>query len=74
MAEQKESTLTISKDPSYDKHKLILKGLGLDRVIKFNKGEEIQVTQEELETIGLHRWLIVKKKEVKDVKQDIKQD
>ena len=72
MAEQKESTITISKDLSYDKHKLILKGLGLDKVLKFNKGEEIQVTQEELETIGKHRWLIIKEKE--NVKQDIKQD
>ena len=58
MKEQKELTTTISKSPSYDKHKLIMH-LDLDRTIKFNKGEKIEVTQSELDTIGRHRWLIV---------------
>jgi hypothetical protein len=54
-----ESTITISKNPAYDKHKLRTEGLDIDRVIKFNKFEKIEVTQKELDAIGLHRWLIV---------------
>ena len=61
MKERKELTITISKNPSYDKHKLRTDGLDIDRAIKFNKGEKIQVTEKELEVIGLHRWLIVEK-------------
>lgn len=30
-----------------------------ERVIKFNAGEKIQVTEEELKQIDNHRWLIV---------------
>lgn len=56
---EEQSTVTISKNPSYDKHKLRTEGLDIDRSIKFNKGEKIQVTQDELNVIGLHRWLII---------------
>ena len=57
--QEKQSFVTISKNPSYDRHKLRTEGLDIDRSIKFNKGEKIQVTQKELDAIGLHRWLIV---------------
>lgn len=57
--QEQKSTVTISKNPSYDKHKLRLTGLDLDRSIKFNKGEKIEVTLEELNAIGRHRWLII---------------
>jgi len=65
MEENKElqSTITISRNPSYDKHKLRTVGLDIDRVIKFNNFEKIEVTQEELDAIGMHRWLIVHKEE-----------
>ena len=66
-----EKFIIISKNLSYDKHKLETKGLDIDRVIKFNKGEKIQVTKEELEVIGLHRWLIV---EEENVTEDINED
>ena len=68
-----ESFVTISKNPSYDKHKCRTEGLDIDRVIKFNKGEKIQVSQKELDVIGLHRWLIVEK-EKENVKQNIIKD
>jgi len=55
-----KSGVTISKNPSYDQHKLRLPGLDLARVIKFNKGEKITITEEELKAIGRHRWLEVK--------------
>ena len=73
MAEKKKekSIIIISKNPSYDKHKLRTEGLDIDRAIKFNKGEKIQVTKQELEVIGSHRWLIV---EEENVKQDIIKD
>ena len=60
---EEKSTITISKNPAYDNQKCRTEGLDLDRVIKFNKGEKIKVTQEELDAIGLHRWLIVENKE-----------
>ena len=75
MKEEKELTITISREPSYDKHKLVMH-LDLNRTIKFNKGEKIEVTQEELDTMGLHRWIIVHKTETpkKYVKEDIKEE
>ena len=75
MKEEKELTITISREPSYDKHKLVMH-LDLNRTIKFNKGEKIEVTQEELDAMGLHRWLIVHKTETpkKYVKKDIKEE
>ena len=68
MAKLKEekSTITISRSPAYEKHKLRTVGLDIDRVIKFNNFEKIEVTQKELDTIGLHRWLIVHEKEIKE--------
>ena len=74
MKEEKELTITISREPSYDKHKLIMH-LDLNRTIKFNKGEKIEVTQSELDAMGLHRWIIVHKTETpkKYVKEDIKE-
>jgi len=59
MENVEKSIITISKNPSYDKQKCRTEGLDIDRVIKFNKGEKIQVTQKELDAIGLHRWIIV---------------
>jgi hypothetical protein len=63
MENLEKSTITISKNPAYDKHKLRTEGLDLDRVIKFNNFEKIEVTQEELDAIGLHRWLIIEEQE-----------
>lgn len=62
MAKKKEekSFVTISKNPAYDKHKIII-GLDADRTAKFNKGEKIEITEEEFENIGRHRWLEVEK-------------
>lgn len=63
MAKQKEeqSTLTICKTPGWENHKIILEGIEQDRTDKFNKGESISVTEEELKAIGkIHRWLEVK--------------
>jgi len=68
MKERKELTITISKEPSYDKHKLVMH-LDLDRTIKFNKGEKIEVTQSELDAIGLHRWLIVHDEKIETPKR-----
>ena len=53
-----KSGIVISKSKSYEVHKIVL-GLDKERTIKFNKGEKITITKEELETIGEHRWLEV---------------
>ena len=53
-----ESTVTISKEKSYKDHKIILP-IDAERTAKFNKGETIEVTEEELKTIK-GRWLEVK--------------
>lgn len=53
----------ISKCPNYSKSRVVL-DLDEDRTIKFNSGEVIEVTQEELNQIGLHRWLIMEKENV----------
>ena len=37
----------------------VLVNLDEVRDLKFNAGEKIEVTQEELNAIGEHRWLIV---------------
>jgi hypothetical protein len=63
---EEKLTVTISKNPGYDKQKLRTEGLDIDRVIKFNKGEKIQVTQDELNILGLHRWLIIHPEEIKE--------
>ena len=70
--EESELTITILKNPAYDKHKCRTEGLDIDRVIKFNKGEKIQVSQKELDAIGIHRWLIIEEKE--NVKQSTIKD
>jgi len=65
---EEKSTITISRSPAYDKHKLRTEGLDIDRVIKFNNFEKIEVTQKEFDVIThnavsngqrLPRWLIV---------------
>jgi len=63
MMEEKKpvkSGIVISKSKSYEVHKISLdKYVDKERTIKFNKGEKITVTKEELKTIGEHRWLEV---------------
>ena len=59
MTEKKITGITISKAKSYKDHKIIL-GLDKEREKKFNKGDKITVTQEELETIGKYRWMEMK--------------
>ena len=61
MAKNKEiitSGIVISKAPNYTGHKVLLAGIDEDRSVKFNAGEKIEVSQEELNAIGEHRWLI----------------
>ena len=58
--EQKQSTelkCVISLSPNYWGLKIIT---GLDdlRDTKFNAGDKIEVTKDELKLIGNHRWLI----------------
>ena len=53
-----ESTVTIQKEKSYLNHTVILP-IDAERTEKFNRGEAIEVTQEELKTIK-GRWLEVK--------------
>jgi len=61
MEKKKEikSALTISKAKGYEMHKCLV-NLDPERDAKFNSGNEIEVTKEELEAIGNHRWLEVK--------------
>jgi len=61
MAKNKEtisSALIISKEQSYKGLKILLAGIDKEREAKFNAGEKIEVTKEELNEIGEHRWLI----------------
>jgi len=53
-----KSGIVISKSKAYDVHKISL-GLDKERTIKFNKGEKITVTKDELKTIGDRKWLEV---------------
>lgn len=62
MSEQKELTITISKNPAYDKHKLKTSGMSIDESIRFNKGEKVKVALETLYLWGypqIPRWVIV---------------
>ena len=60
--ENLELTLLISKDQSYKEHKVLL-GLDKEREDKFNNMETIEVSEDELKTIGDHpRWLIKENK------------
>ena len=55
-----KSGIVISKSKSYEVHKISLdKYVDKERTIKFNKGEKITVTKDELETIRKYRWLEV---------------
>ncbi len=58
MAEKKElkSTLSISKAKSYKDIRIIL-GLDTKREKDFNAMKKIEVTKDELNKIGEHRWL-----------------
>jgi hypothetical protein len=53
----------ISKLPEYLKSKVVL-GLDEAREGNFNAGEVIEVTQEELNQIGSHRWLVMENNNV----------
>lgn len=50
--------MLIYKNPNWIDQKILV---NLDEVrdLKFNAGEKIEVTEEELKAIGEHRWLIV---------------
>ena len=50
--------LIISKKPGWSDHKC-LTNLDKERDKLFNKGVKIEVTEQELKTIGKHRWLEV---------------
>lgn len=45
-------------DPNYLGQKILV-NLDEIRDLKFNAGEKIEVTEEELKQIGDHKWLIV---------------
>lgn len=49
---------TIYLNPNYKGQKILV-NLDEIRDLKFNAGEKIEVTEDELNTIGSHRWLIV---------------
>lgn len=55
--------LRISKKPDYLKSKIVL-GLDEVRESSFNAGEIIEVSKEELNQIGDHRWLIMENEDV----------
>jgi hypothetical protein len=59
MAKKKESvsSVIISKMPGYEALKVILAGVDTERQDKFNNMESIEITLEELNAIGKHRWL-----------------
>ena len=63
MAKKITSTLTtsISKAESYKNHKILLAGIDKERQDKFNDMQIIEVSTEELNEIGEHRWLIEEK-------------
>lgn len=49
---------TICLNPNYKGQKILV-NLDEIRDLKFNAGEKIEVTEDELKQIGDHRWLIV---------------
>lgn len=51
--------MLIKKAESYKDHTCILKGIDEERQAYFNAGEEIEITEEEFNLIGYHRWLEV---------------
>jgi hypothetical protein len=48
--------MKIKKTEPYKDKKIIL-NLDIERVESFNKGEEIEITPDEFEKIGIQRWL-----------------
>jgi hypothetical protein len=52
------SPLTIYLNPNYLGQKILV-NLDEIRNIKFNAGEKVEITEQELKEIGNHRWLIV---------------
>ena len=61
MAKEKdtESKLAIYKTDGYKNHSVLISRFGFkkEEEQKFNSGEKLEVTEEQLETIGKHRWL-----------------
>jgi len=55
------SVIRISKEQGYKGMKIILAGIEQERTDKFNDFETIEITKEELRSIGEHRWLIKEK-------------
>ena len=60
MAKKQDTSLMfhIYLNPNYKGSKILT---NLDEVkdMKFNAGEKIEITEEELNKIGCHRWLII---------------
>ena len=59
MEKKEKPGISISKSKGYGPEFKINLKLDKDRMGKFNKGGKITVTEEELKTIGEHRWLEV---------------
>lgn len=57
---ESSNTLTINRTMNYEGHRIVLKGIDEKRTKEFNEGKTIEVTTEELNAIGEHRWLEVK--------------
>ena len=55
--------IKIKRKDSYADNRIIAVGMDLGRSIAINKGEIIEVTEEELKVIGQHRWLEIIKEE-----------
>lgn len=58
---EEASKLLIYKTEGYKNHRVILIPFGFkgEEEIKFNSGEKLEVTEEQLKSIGKHRWLEV---------------
>ncbi len=53
-----EKIYVINKTANYLDHKIILAGIDEQRTKEFNEGKTIEVSENELNEIGYHRWLI----------------
>ena len=64
MAKSKETSIlkiVISKAANYSELKVLLAGIDKEREDNFNAMQKIEVSKEELNAIGEHRWLIKEK-------------
>ena len=53
----KSESISISKALGYKEHSIILTGIEKERQEQFNNMQSIEVSLDELNAIGKHRWL-----------------